>query len=300
MSDPYLYPGTNTLINRFNVTDPKQLQAIESQYYYIRSIKPLPKGSFDYDHLKALHKHFFDDVYPWAGQQRTVDISKQGNLFAHNAFIESSLTKLFKQLHQEKRLEGLEADTFYGRLSYYFNEVNAVHPFREGNGRTQRVFFEELAKGAGYQLDWKKIDREAYIEASIAGYDGDYAPMTNVFKKIGKPLLLKLDTNGHTDFVPGVAANQSEQDHLQKKQRQTLHALKKIYPDLNEYDKLYVERSRATGFKASQLDKALLIKAKAITGNKSLYAELQRDLPKLAASLSKRVLEYGLDRGRDL
>lgn len=184
MADPYVYPGTNTLINRFNVRNQDVLEEIESQYFYIRAIKPLPKGSFNYEHLKAIHKHLFSDVYEWAGQERTVNISKNGNLFAHVEFIAPSLNSLFNKLNQDDHLRGLEKTVFCSKLSYYFNEVNAVHPFREGNGRSQRTFFEELANYAGYNLDWMKIDREAYLKAAIAGFNGDNLPMAKVFHAI--------------------------------------------------------------------------------------------------------------------
>ena len=184
-SDPYLYPGTQVLINKFNIRDPGELSRIEAVVFQTNKTLPLPKGNLDYNHLKAIHKHFFADVYAWAGEQRTVDIAKGNSYFAHTTYIGNDVDKLFLKLKNDNYLEGLNKKDFCERLSFYFNEINAAHPFREGNGRTQRAFCELISEKAGYITQWSLVDEKEYIQASISGFlQGDYEAMKSVFENI--------------------------------------------------------------------------------------------------------------------
>ena len=188
MSDPYLYPGTNTLINRMGITNPEKLQDLEAAIYRLKIAAPLPSGHFNYDHLKKIHEHLFGELYSWAGCERTVDISKSESHFARHEFIRSSIDKVFKKLNVEQNLQGLGRSSFCERLSFYFNEINASHPFREGNGRSLRAFCDVLAQRAGFHLEWSKVSREAFIEANVAGFNGHEKPMAAVFLQISSPL----------------------------------------------------------------------------------------------------------------
>lgn len=188
MSDPYLYPGTNTLKNHFNVKDPIALQELESAHYYIQLNKPFPPGNFDYAHLKAVHKHLFGQVYPWAGQERTVDISKGNSYFGHTQFLSKALDKIFNCLRTDQYLQGLNKSDFCIKLAHYFNEINAAHPFREGNGRTLRLFCEHLSLNAGYELQWPNADDIEYLNASIAGFQAGDAPMIQLLEKLVLPI----------------------------------------------------------------------------------------------------------------
>lgn len=184
-NDPYVYPQTNVLINKYNIRNAEVIQEIEGVITLLKSKEPLPVGNLDYDHLKAIHRHFFGDLYEWAGEERTVDIAKGNSYFAHTTHITRTLDKLFHQLKVENYLRELPLPTFCERLSYYFNEINAAHPFREGNGRTQRAFCDVLAQQAGYKLDWTQVNQVEYMKASIAGFSqGDYEAMSAIFKQI--------------------------------------------------------------------------------------------------------------------
>lgn len=110
------------------------------------------QGRFDQKHLQAIHHFIFQDVYDWAGKLRTVDIAKGGHLFALPQFIQASLTAFFTNLKSEAHLRHLAQNLFIGRSAHYFGELTAIHPFREGNGRSQREFFRELALHAGYVI----------------------------------------------------------------------------------------------------------------------------------------------------
>lgn len=187
MSDPYVYPGTHVLKNKFDITDFDALQDLEAILYYHKMTLPIPEGNFDYQHLKAIHKHFFSDLYSWAGEERTVDIAKGDSYFAASPFINSEAIKLFNKLKDDNFICELGHQEFCTKLSYYFNEINAIHPFREGNGRTQRSFCKMLSENAGYELDWKLVTVDDYIRASIQGFNGRYDPMKQAFLNITFP-----------------------------------------------------------------------------------------------------------------
>lgn len=258
--DPYVYPGTDVLINKLNVRDPEKLAIIEGRFFALKNLDPMPIGKFDYDHLKAIHYHFFNDLYTWAGQERTVDIAKQNSYFAHTPFIASGLNKLFKNLKNDDHyLTDLNCSQFCSKISYYFNEINAAHPFREGNGRTQRAFCSALAEHAGYYLDWSILQNRAqdYTQASIEGFlHANYTAMTNIFIEITSPL-----NRSHEHDLHNIILNSEIIDNL------------KIYVDeqlkltelVNQKNQSIVhDPNRANNFsqKAIELDKKLKLTSK--------------------------------------
>jgi len=168
-SDPYLHPGTNVLKNLRGLTDPELLERFEARrtHYRVSELidNPVP-GRFDLGHLKAIHRYIFQDVYEWAGQFRTVNISKGGHLFGLATFLEPALQQVLTKLAAENHLIELDADTFAGRAAYFLGELNAAHPFREGNGRAQREFIRELGLKAGHYIDWRATTAKEMIEAS--------------------------------------------------------------------------------------------------------------------------------------
>lgn len=174
-SDPYIDPN-GVLKNNLGIKNTPDLNKAEANLTYLRvqelETTPLP-GNFDLDHLKKIHKHLFGDVYPWAGEIRQVDISKGNDLFAHHIHIEKEGGKLFKQLANENHLKGLDADKFSERAGHYLGEINALHPFREGNGRAQRAFIGQVAREAGYEIEWSKISRDDMTRGSIESFYGD-------------------------------------------------------------------------------------------------------------------------------
>lgn len=168
----YCYPNTDVLINLYNERDQKKLDVIEINHtlHRLAELYNAPiTGAFGLKHLQKIHKHIFQDVYPFAGELRTVNISKNGQGFAPCLHLSTYAKDVFKQLKQEKHLKGLTKEEFCKRLSYYFTEVNMIHPFREGNGRAQREFFRVLAAKNGYELDWSLVTKNEMLEASIKG-----------------------------------------------------------------------------------------------------------------------------------
>jgi cell filamentation protein len=168
-TDPYLYPGTDVLKNLRDIRDPHILSRFEADATSRRIIQlinaPVP-GRFDTARLKAIHKHIFQDVYGWAGQFRTVNISKGGHPFGAAAFVEPALNDLLQKLSAENYLQAVDPRVFASRAGYFLGEINAAHPFREGNGRTQREFIRELGRHAGFVVDWSRITRFQMIAAS--------------------------------------------------------------------------------------------------------------------------------------
>ncbi len=179
MSDPYCYPNSRTLKNKLKIKDNDKLHEAErrlSKYRAIELLNNPVEGVFDFKHLQAIHAYLFQDVYDWAGKVRTVDIAK-GNLFCRCFAIESEAKRIFGELRSEKYLQDLPVDKFAERLAYYLAEINALHPFREGNGRTQREFIRSLAYQNNYFLSYAEISAEEMIAASKASFKLDYQPM---------------------------------------------------------------------------------------------------------------------------
>jgi cell filamentation protein len=178
--DPYVYPGTNVLRNRLGIRQAADLTAREATLSVIRiaqlELRFIP-GGYDLAHLQAAHRYIFGDIYPWAGEFRTVRIAKDGDLFALPEHIGPYLTTLFTDLAREGFLHGLDREQFAKRLTYYYAEINAVHPFREGNGRTQGAFLGQIAKAAGYPIAWARLDPQGNTHTAHESHRGNNTPL---------------------------------------------------------------------------------------------------------------------------
>lgn len=141
MSDRiYCYPDSDVLINKLNIHDRDKLFEVERKLTMLRLMDLLEKpitGKFDFKHLQNIHQYIFQDIYPWARKTRTVDIAKS-NMFCKVQFIETQADEIFLKLQKDDFLKQLSKEKFAKKAAYYFWEINALHPFREGNGRTQR------------------------------------------------------------------------------------------------------------------------------------------------------------------
>lgn len=186
--DPYLYPGTSVLRNRLGLTDPDHLDRVERRLVAQRMTEGAPAGGFDLAHLCAIHHHLFQDVYEWAGELRTVEIAKGGHQFQLRRFIETGMTDVCQRLEKADFLCGLAAIAFVEAAGRIMGDVNYVHPFREGNGRTQLQYLEQLAMQAGHPIDLTRIIPNNWIEASRSSHGGDYGPMA---AEIGRTLVVR-------------------------------------------------------------------------------------------------------------
>ncbi len=177
INDPHSEHGNSCPRNLFNIKDYAALQPLEAAHAakraYQLEIRGM-KGKFDTAHLRAIHKYLFQDVFPWAGELRVVNISKGNTNFGPAMHIGSALTELFERLAKEKQLTGLSAFKFVERSAFYLGEINAIHPFREGNGRTQREFIRQLALHAEHPLSWSLegtgFTQQQMIDASILSH----------------------------------------------------------------------------------------------------------------------------------
>lgn len=190
MQDPYCYPDTRVLKNKLDIHDFDELSLAERKLakYRARELFESPIiGHFDFTHLQKIHQYLFQDVYDWAGKVRTVDIAK-GNLFCRYFAIEAEAERIFGELKKDKYLESLSIADFSKKLAYYFSEINALHPFREGNGRAQREFIRQLALQNGYFLSFIGIKKSEMIEASMASFKLNYNPMERLILSHLRPL----------------------------------------------------------------------------------------------------------------
>jgi len=181
--DTYCYPGTDVLRNKAGITNAEDLDAYEGELSTLRSIEILENsiaGQFDLAHLQRIHLALFQDVYDWAGKIRTVDISRGNSRFANLRFIESAANDIFNKLARENWLKGLDADALSKRLAHYLSEINALHPFREGNGRVQRIFISQLSQSADYQLDYSDLEQEQIYRAMELAFNGDESILANL------------------------------------------------------------------------------------------------------------------------
>jgi cell filamentation protein len=167
----YLDPFTGVLVNLLGAHTQSELSTAEHDLVIVRHIqlseRPLA-GAFDLDHLRALHRHLFGDVYPFAGEIRIVDICKvddPSNRFVPARLIDAVATHQFAELAADDFLRGLSRQAFVDGLAGHFTSLNRLHPFREGNGRTLRLFLHDLALQAGYRLDWTRIGRTDVLAA---------------------------------------------------------------------------------------------------------------------------------------
>src|SRR5258705_3960579 len=152
VADDYCYPGTTVLKNKLDLTDADELDAFDAEVSDARADEELPAGDLDFAHFKAVHGHLLQDVYDWAGKIRTVRMSKGGNPFCFPENIENQANLLFGQLKKDKFLAGLEVEEFAEKAAHFLSELNVIHAFREGNGRTQLSFFLLLAGQAGHPI----------------------------------------------------------------------------------------------------------------------------------------------------
>lgn len=178
------------LKNKLGITDPELLHSAEREItsMWLLRLKSEPvKGSFDFTHLRRIHRRIFSDIYSWAGKSRTVDISK-GNVFCRAMFIEDYAEELFSKLKKENCLIDCEFERIPDRLSFYLSEINVLHPFREGNGRTQRAFIEMLGAVCGYHVDFSKVSSDEMIKASAAAFAKEYESLNKMFERICTPI----------------------------------------------------------------------------------------------------------------
>ena len=216
-NDHYKYPGEDILVNEFDCHNVEELNVLEAlstganlAYLQLHQIR----GRFDFKHLRDIHKFIFQDVYKWAGEIRDVDIGK-GNLFCRAQYIEEYAESVFSSFYSSCFKVRKDRKLFIETLAEHYGNLNALHPFREGNGRSQREFVRELCLNCGYVLDLTSTTHDEMLEASIESFNlGDNSGFIRIFFKciiptkeymnlqenLGSKLLILSDDDISTDF----------------------------------------------------------------------------------------------------
>ena len=193
--DPYFDEAIGDLRNLLGAKSSEELKKLEAQIVFANEIElesVIVARTNDLAELLVLHKHLFGNVYDWAGKVRTVDIKKNAD-GAEHFLIVSKITDaanyVFKELAKENFLRDLPVDVFTERLAYFYDQLNYIHPFREGNGRAQRIFSVRVAHDAGYEINWDQVVGDENDEASrIAAEKMDLSALKLMFAKIVSPL----------------------------------------------------------------------------------------------------------------
>lgn len=202
--DPYCYPHTEVLRNRFNIQDEEELKATEARVAAVALFaledEPL-QGPMNEERLKRTHRAIFEDIYDWAGSyRRDVGTMTKGRqvgyqvTYGNSQFVPGEIERIFRELAAEDYLRGLDPDGFAARLAYFYSELDSTHPFREGNSRTLRQFTADLALAAGYELDWEPTGltedtRNAlYVARDRAFQLRQYDPLIRIIRENLTPL----------------------------------------------------------------------------------------------------------------
>lgn len=223
-SDPYLNKS-GVFLNKLGITDPAELAQAEAdlsgvQVAKLSAGKRIP-GKYDLAHLQKFHKFIFGQIYPWAGEIRTVNISKERQ-FAFVHAIPGYSEQVFGDLKKANFLKGLGREEFTAGLVKTYCDVNALHPFREGNGRSQRAFLSQLARDAGYDIAWSRMDARKNIETSMlvesgkareeVAYGALLGPLVSPLKKDekGKSAMAMVKVSANKKPKPSVSKGRFE------------------------------------------------------------------------------------------
>ena len=191
MPNPYEDPKTGTPFNRLGIDDKETLHLRETMAVAKRLLqlrkKPI-EGEFDPSHLQAIHKHLLQDVYDWAGQFRTMSMrnSRSRVPFAEPEEIVPKLQAISDRLKEQDLLAGLSKDQFSMKAAQLLRDINAVHAFPDGNGRTQREIVRTLGVQAGYKIDWTyQTENQVYQfnkASRLAHNDGNLIGLAHIMR----------------------------------------------------------------------------------------------------------------------
>ena len=181
----YCYPDSMVLKNKLNIRDNNLLKTAEEEITLIKQMELLKnpmKGNFSKAHLMNIHKFIFEDIYPFAGKIRREQISKADTMFYPPDLIDRELDKVFAKIKEKNMLKETDEEKIFENLAYVMAELNIIHPFREGNGRSIREFIRLMAKRMRYDLNWGNVDKEELLEASILSVD-NYKVLVRLLKE---------------------------------------------------------------------------------------------------------------------
>ena len=188
--DAYCYPGSTILRNKLDIRDESTLSEAEQQLSAIAAdnveFSPPP---YSLGYLQGIHQVLFCDLYEWAGQLRTVGMAKQDTRFCQPSFMEAQAGKIFKGMAAQNWFEGMGRADLINAVAEAYSEINVIHPFREGNGRAQRLLFEQIIINAGFPVDCWLVKDDAWVPANIDAVSCDYRGLVAIFDRcIGEKL----------------------------------------------------------------------------------------------------------------
>ncbi|MCL2893128.1 Fic/DOC family protein [Brenneria tiliae] len=182
--DPYTYPDSDVLINKLGIEDDGEFEYAERQLSELAVLDiEFEEPPYDLHYWRYLHGKIFRDLFDWAGEIRIIDFAKGQTRFCTVSRIEIEANKIFTRLSGEGFLQGLERAALIVRLAEYYSDLNVIHPFREGNGRSQRLLFEHMIINCGYGISFEKIGVQEWLAANVAGYHGNTRLLADIFEK---------------------------------------------------------------------------------------------------------------------
>lgn len=170
---------SEALPNKLGYTDPKDLEEYELEVAAARvwEIATEPErfgGDFDFTHLQRIHAHILQDVYDWAGEMRTTGTTGMGLVHCRPAYLPDETARFFNELQQALPLSS-DVDQALETVAEHWGELTQLHPFRDGNSRSQRVFFDLMLRESGHEVDWERVDAAAVHAARHVAARGDPA-----------------------------------------------------------------------------------------------------------------------------
>lgn len=183
-NDPYCYPNSDVLRNSLNIEDNTELEEAEKVLTEVAASQiEFKSPPYDLEYLKGIHHQLFEDLYEWAGELRTIDLSKGTTRFCNCNRITPEADKKFKELENADFFINHDRDNLVVAVAEFYIELNMVHPFREGNGRAQRILFEHIVINCGFEFDLESINQREWVDANIAGVICNYIPMAELFER---------------------------------------------------------------------------------------------------------------------
>lgn len=188
--DKYCYPGTDVLKNLLNIKESELLASAERDITDINAnLIEFSLPPYDLNYFCDIHRQLFADIYDWAGELRDVDISKMTTRFCNVNRIEAESQKIFLSLAKQNYFEYLDRPNLVIKAAEFYGDINILHPFREGNGRAQRILFEHIIANVGYEVDWTDIQSDDWLAANIDSVICDYRKLEKIFDRcIGKEI----------------------------------------------------------------------------------------------------------------
>lgn len=187
VADPYCYAGSKVLKNIPGLRNQRGLDEFEAAITAQRADEPFPRGHFSASHYRAIHRHLFQDIFTWAGRYRTVRIAKDGSAFCYPEHIDREMTELFAVLKEKRHFKLLPQERFAAEAAGFLSTLNAIHPFREGNGRSQMSFVTILAAKAGHPITLGKLKPARFLIAMVTSFKGDDGPLQQQLLHLTRP-----------------------------------------------------------------------------------------------------------------